>query len=112
MDSFFDDIMAGLAEKGIKTGTDTDERIERITDSLMSFFADDLYIDSTNFDFAIYIDTDVKLYLDIVVLCPEIIVRTKNDREFYKAIEEADRFAFSDQGDEGDGIMLVLTVKL
>lgn len=37
MDSFFDDIMAGLAEKGIKTGTDTDERIERITDSLMSF---------------------------------------------------------------------------
>lgn len=112
MDSFFDDIMAGLAEKDIETSADTDERIERITDTLMDFFADDLYIDSTSYDFAIYVDTDTELYLDIVVLCPEIVVRTKRDREFYKVIEEADRFTFSDQGDKEDGIMLVLTVKL
>lgn len=110
MNYVFGGLVREFEYKNVKPTQKVLDKLEDMTDILVDFeepSGDSAEIDS--------IDYDVKPEAcEIYVKCPELVIKTPEDRALLEAIEMADKFEFKRivEYDEGDGILLTLTVNM
>lgn len=106
MNYVFGGLARELEYKSIKPNKKTLEKLEDMTDVLVDF-------EEPNGDIA-GMDYDVKPGVcEIYVRCPELVVKSREDRKLLEAIGMADKFEFRCTSvDSREEILLTLTVNV
>lgn len=98
MNYVFGSLLREMEYQLVKIPKDKLDRIESITDILVAL---DESFETSDIDYDVYPDR-----CDITWICPEVVIKEPEEREFYEAVELSDMFMCKANDDvETDGLV-------